>query len=325
MARLRGGLRGVLAGAVAVVLLVMSASGGASVHRVEVAVRGKGEDAVVSISSLIDGGNRRLRGESLDKLSHAESGDVSLTVWLPQSLSPDDRSRLIVPAIDPSDPVASRTFWGPMRWTLSSLQDRFGHAFPGLHVDLIVVPKGVRFRHKSRFPVSQGLPMRFALDGPEAGDAPWVTEFLLLRAHAIAAHEYFHVLVALASKDRRFPNKVSEEAVAYLFGTCATLASQAFDQAIVLSPAPPDPAWIAEARTLSGSALWRSYSEHHGISQFLLEPTHRGAILAALALDEIVQGERFLRSDAARERVDRFCGGKYDVRTDWVRSRPRFD
>ena len=296
----------------------------APVASAEVSVVRRGSQTLVRVDSELDYGDQGLPVEEFIVLREARSGKVALRLLIsPAPLAREAYAAAIVPNIDPASSPAKGLFWEPALWMVSQMEKHFSRPIPGLDVEVILVPAGFHLRHRSRQPISdRGVPMRIAIGVGSASEE--YAEFdALWNLQTVALHELTHVFAASAS-GFGIPraNLVSEEAMAYSFQTCATLAGEELRQALVASGVPVTPQWMQRTRGLPSKEVFRSYAREQGISTRALDPSFRGAILAGLALWELLGDERFVVSEQARERVQAYCGQLFGYREDWLRHRP---
>ena len=296
----------------------------APVASAEVSVVRRGSQTLVRVDSELDYGDQGLPVEEFIVLREARSGKVALRLLIsPAPLAREAYAAAIVPNIDPASSPAKGLFWEPALWMVSQMEKHFSRPIPGLDVEVILVPAGFHLRHRSRQPISdRGVPMRIAIGVGSASEE--YAEFdALWNLQTVALHELTHVFAASAS-GFGIPraNLVSEEAMAYSFQTCATLAGAELRQVVVASGAPVTPEWTRKAHQLTSRQMFRSYAREHGVTTWSLESSYRGGILAGVALWELLGDERFVLSELSRNRVAAYCDRLLDYRGDWLTARP---
>lgn len=282
-----------------------------------------GERWVANTITLESPSRRDLPKAPLQEIGRAEHGASRFT-WLAPENSRDLPDRAVaLGSLDENDEVVSKFLWEPWDWARSVMHERFPDVELTTRVDVALAAPGINLKHRFRAALKPAE-VHFMVGVALSQEAPDLVRFdMVLQGVNNATHELLHFV---ADKDGYFgldyPNLTSEEAAAYTFAACSTMAIGRYrEQTNLLADWALTPEWARQRLLRPSKAILKDSRKHNGFWTTLFYPSARGAVLASVGIQEALGGRESIGSEDL-PMLDRYCRAAIDPAIDWKRERP---
>lgn len=215
-----------------------------------------------------------------------------------------------------------RDFWAPLSVGSQSLGKRFAIEPPSFAIDIVVVPHDFKFERKfsSRVDVPD-LAMTIGMNLPHSTAENQLLN-VFFQSAGTALHEALHMLESYGEPYSYAPaNRVSSEANAYFFASCALATAGTTPHPMSTAGIPVEDSTARRFYLSSSRDFLKAAQRALRAEAGMLDSGKRGSLLASLALWEATGGQRNLQGPAA-ERFEQLCAAATATEMDWLATRP---